>query len=82
MQRFNLCKSTDNRAVEFINDTINRMNVISGAPSQGSRVETGIASQTENGHTIANFNSNRKEQRFYIPKESNWKMLTLSELEN
>jgi SPP1 family phage portal protein len=59
----------DNRAVEFINDTINRMNVISGAPSQGgSRAETGIASQTENGHTIANFNSNRKEQRFYIPK--------------
>ena len=64
-----IASQLDNRAVEFINDTINRMNVISGAPSQGgSRAETGIASQTENGHTIANFNSNRKEQRFYIPK--------------
>lgn len=64
-----IASQLDNRAVEYINDTIDRMNIISGAPSQGgSRAETGVASQTENGHTIANFNSNRKEQRFYVPK--------------
>jgi len=64
-----IASQIDNRAIDYINDTIDRMNVISGAPSQGgSRAETGVASQTENGHTIASFNSNRREQQFYIPK--------------
>lgn len=59
----------DNRTIEFIDGIIDKMHVIAGVPTQGrSRAETGEASKYENGHTLANFNSNRREQRFYIPK--------------
>ena len=56
--------------ITYINDTIDRMCIISGCPSQNASgsAETGVAVQVQNGHTVANFMSNRREQSFYKPK--------------
>lgn len=55
--------------IDFIDSTVERMCIISGCPSQkSSNAETGVGVETENGHTIANFTSNKREQCFYKPK--------------
>lgn len=56
--------------ITYINDTIERMSMIAGCPNQSSNgnAETGIAMEVQNGHTVANFISNKREQAFYKPK--------------
>ena len=56
--------------INYIKDTIERMSMISGCPNQSSNgnAETGIAMEVQNGHTVANFISNKREQAFYKPK--------------
>lgn len=56
--------------ITYIKDTIERMSMISGCPNQSSsgNAETGIAVEVQNGHTVANFISNKREQAFYKPK--------------
>lgn len=64
-----IASQLDSRVIDYIKDTIEMMCLISGCPSQNTgRAETGTAVETQNGHTIANFNSNRREQSFYKPK--------------
>lgn len=56
--------------ITYIKDTIERMTMIAGCPNQSSsgNAETGIAMEVQNGHTVANFISNKREQAFYKPK--------------
>ena len=56
--------------ITYIKDTIERMTMIAGCPNQSSNgnAETGIAVEVQNGHTVANFISNKREQVFYKPK--------------
>lgn len=56
--------------IGYIKDTIERMSMISGCPNQSSsgNAETGLAMEVQNGHTVANFISNKREQAFYKPK--------------
>ena len=56
--------------ITYMNDTIDRMSMIAGCPNQSSNgnAETGIAVEVQNGHTVANFISNKREQAFYKPK--------------
>ena len=56
--------------ITYINDTMDRMSMIAGCPNQSSNgnAETGIAVEVQNGHTVANFLSNKREQSFYKPK--------------
>ena len=56
--------------ITYIKDTIERMSMISGCPNQSSsgNAETGLAMEVQNGHTVANFISNKREQAFYKPK--------------
>ena len=56
--------------ITYMNDTIDRMSMIAGCPNQNSNgnAETGIAVEVQNGHTVANFLSNKREQAFYKPK--------------
>lgn len=64
-----IASQLDNKVIDYIKDVIEMMCLISGCPSQQTgRAETGTAVETQNGHTIANFNSNRREQSFYKPK--------------
>ena len=56
--------------ITYMNDTIERMSMVAGCPNQSSNgnAETGIAVEVQNGHTVANFISNKREQSFYKPK--------------
>ena len=59
----------DSRIIDFVKNTVEMMCLVSGCPSQNAgSLETGKAVETANGHTIANFVSNRKEQAFHKPK--------------
>lgn len=56
--------------INYIKDTIERMSMLAGCPNQNAsgNAETGVAVEVQNGHTVANFISNKREQAFYKPK--------------